>query len=53
MKTALTVTADLRTGVGIQADIRTVLADCMYTICTVAALTEQRKAGTGNWKQHC
>ena len=53
VKTALKVTADLRTGVGIQADIRTVLADCMYTICTVAALTEQRKAGTGNWKQHC
>ena len=53
MKTALKVTADLRTGVGIQADIRTVLADCMYTICTAAALNTQRTADIRNRKRTC
>ena len=53
MKTALKVTADLRTGVGIQADIRTVLADYMYTICTAAALNTQRTADITNRKRTC
>ena len=53
VKTALKVTADLRTGVGIQADIRTVLADCMYTICTASALNTQRTADIRNRKRTC
>ena len=53
VKTALKVTADLRTGVGIQADIRTVLADCMSTICTAAALNTQRTADIRNRKRTC
>lgn len=53
MKTALTVTANLRTGVGIRADIRTLLADRIYTICTQDALNTQRSADIQNRKQNC
>ncbi|MCD8357170.1 MAG: hypothetical protein LUE11_11470 [Clostridia bacterium] len=52
MKTALKAAGDLRTGVGIRADIRTALSDGMYTICTVAALDAQRKAGTGKRRRY-
>lgn len=53
MKTALTVTANMQTGVGIQAEIKTILVYGMYTIFAGIVLYTQRSVDIENRKYIC